>query len=263
MTAGRVCASLGAGLVLVSCAAGPVTLPTAGAPEPDAAILHAAATDACRGARTFSAEWRVNGEVGAERLRRVTLQGAMTRDGRISLRAVAPVGPPIFVMAGTAAHAVLVLPRDRQYVDATAADIIEALIGLHLSPADWVDLVSGCGVTGTPGAAVRVGRDVVLAVGDGRARLRREGATWRLIAAERGDARVDYLQFAGRWPSLARVLSRPGAVVTLRLDVAIGQIFVNTDLPARAFEPPATTDMTPMSLAALRAAGPLGEKGIG
>ena len=113
-------------VAVTGCAAPVVTLPTAGVPEPQAAVFHAAATGACQGAQSFSAELRVNGNVGAEHLRRVTLQGAMTRDGRITLRAVAPAGPPIFVMAGTAARAVLVLPRDRRYVDAPAADIVEA-----------------------------------------------------------------------------------------------------------------------------------------
>lgn len=249
----------GAGM---ACTAPAVTLPTAGEPEPQAAALHAAATDACRGAQSFSAEFRVNGTVGAERLRRVTLQGAMTRDGRITLRAVAPVGPPIFVMAGTAARAVLVLPRDHRYVDAAAADIIEALIGLRLTPADWIDLMSGCGAAGAPGPGIRAGRDVVVPVGDdGRARLHREGATWRLVAAERPDARVDYAQFSGRWPSLARFTSRAGAAVPLALAVTIGQIFVNAALPPRAFDLPSTSGMDAMSLSALRAAGPLGEKG--
>lgn len=256
---GIVALSLG---TLAACAVPAVTLPTAGEPEPQAAAWHADATAACRGARSFSAEFRVNGAVGAERLRRVTLQGAMTRDGRISLRAIAPAGPPIFVMAGTGARAVLVLPRDRRYVDAPAADIVDALIGLRLTPEDWIDLMAGCGAAGAPSGGIRAGRDVVLAVGDhSRVRLHRDGVTWRLVAAERPDARVDYPQFVGRWPSEARFTGRSGAAVPLALTVAISQVFANTDLPARAFDLPATSGMDAMSLAALRAAGPLGEKG--
>lgn len=250
------------GVAVGACAPRPVTLPSSGVPEPQAAAFQATATEACRGARTFSAEWRVNGRVGDERVPGVTLQGAMTRDGRITLRAVAPVGAPIFVMGGQASRAVLVLPRDRRYVEAAAADIVEALIGLRLAPVDWIDLMAGCGAAGVPGAGVRVGRDVVLAVGEsGRVRLHPEGSRWRVVAAERADARVEYREFAGRWPSEARFTSRPGAAVALTLRVRIGQVFVNTDLPARAFEAPATAGMEPMSLATLRSAGPLGGKG--
>ena len=245
-----------------ACARARVVFPTGPAePVPDALQLWWSATQACKGAQTFSAEIQANGNVGSEKLRRVTLHGAMTRNGEIALLAVAPVGPAVFNLAGRADRATLTLPRERRVLVAPAADIVEALIGLHLAPDDWLDVLSGCVTGKPPDTGVRINGVTILSLkaGAGRLRLDQDGAAWRIVAGERSDLLVEYPQFDGRWPRVAKLTTRPGAAVSVLLNMAIGQIFVNTTIPKAAFEAPVSTGFQPMTLDELRAIGPLGD----
>ncbi len=201
--------------------------------------------------------------IGTEKLRRATLQGAMTRNGEIALLAVAPAGPPIFNLAGRAERATLTLPHDRRVLVAPAVDIVEALIGLRLAPADWLDLLSGCvaGAAGETGTRVNGATIITLGGSAGRVRVEQAGATWQIIAGERPDLLVEYPQFLGRWPSAAKLTSHPGAAIHVVLNMTIGQIFVNTPLQARLFAPVVAADYRPMTLDELRASGPLGAGG--
>lgn len=218
------------------------------------------ATEACRGANAFSAEIHVNGNVGAEKLRSVTLQGAMTRNGEMRLLAVAPAGPPIFTLAGRTEAATLTLPRERRVLSAPAADIIAALVGMRLSPVDWLDLLTGCVAAAPADAGVRIGGAtiVTLQADAGRVRMQKAGASWQIIAGDRPDLLVEYREYQGRWPSVARVTSHPGAAVAVSLNMTISQIFVNTPTPARMFALDVPGNYSPMTLDELRAIGPLG-----
>ncbi|MBP6715721.1 MAG: hypothetical protein KAY59_03705 [Acidobacteria bacterium] len=229
-------------------------------PAPEAIDAWSTASEACRGASLFSAELRVNGRLGDESLRSVTLQGAVTRGGEIKLLAVAPAGPPIFDLAGRAERATLKLPREKRVLVAPAADIVEALIGLPLAPADLVELLAGCVAAGpaTDGSRVNDTQFVTLLGGAARARLQRDGTTWRITAGERANVLVEYVQFQGRWPSVARLSSRSGAAVRVALEMNIGQIAVNTTLSSRTFVADVPPDYTPMTIDELRAIGPLG-----
>jgi hypothetical protein len=231
-----------------------------GVPEPEALTYWWDATNACRTVQSFSAELTVNGRIGAEKLRRVTLQGGMTRRGGIRLVAVAPIGAPVFVLAGDTDAATLVLPRDRRVLTAPAADIVEALIGLRLTPGDWMDVLAGCVSAEKPQVGSRVGDAVVVSSERGRrVMLREDGARWRVVAGEREGAVVDYPAFGGTWPASVHVVSGADAAVKIDLTMGIGQIFANTDLPDATFAPPASAGFAPMTLAELRAIGPLGE----
>ena len=230
-------------------------VPVANAPQ-----LWWSATEACKGAQTFSAEIHVSGHIGAERLRRVTLQGLMTRRGEIRLLAVAPAGPPIFVLAGTADRATLTLPRERRVTVAPAADIVNALIGLRLAPVDWLDVLSGCVTAGVAADGVNIGGVTIVSIqgGAGRVRLENSGTAWRVAAGERPDLLVEYREFQGRWPNIATLSSRPGASVNVGLNMTINQIFVNTSGDPRAFTLDVAADFQPMTLDELRAIGPMG-----
>lgn len=255
----------GLAIGLSACAARPpITLPTAAvAPTPEARAIWDQTTAACRTAQTFSAELVIDGRAGAEKLRRATLQGAMTRDGGIRLLGVAPVGAPIFVLAGRAERATLTLPRQQRVVEAPVADIIDALIGLRFTPADWVDVLSGCLAAASDPQGGALGADIVMTIADGRrALLRNDGMRWRVIAGERPEALVEYSAYAGTWPSRARITTGPGATLPIDVTIAIAQIFVNTSLSDRAFVADVPAGFTPMTLAELRAMGPLGDGNV-
>jgi hypothetical protein len=233
-----------------------------GVPEPDGIAWWTSATAECRAATIFSAEIKINGKVGTEGLRG-KLRGAVTRAGEIRLEAPAPLGAPIFMLAGRADRATLTIPRDERVLIAPAADIVEALIGVRLAPSDWLDVLSGCVTSARPERAERVGAAVIAAMPGQTERvlLRNDATGWRVIAGERPGLFVEYRQFDGNWPREAAVASRPGAPVAVALKLSIAQVFVNQALPARAFELAVPAGYAPMTLDELRAAGPLGERG--
>ena len=249
-----------------ACASTHVVFP-AGVPTPAAdAVSHwTMATEACAGARVFSAEITADGQVGTERLRRVVLQGAMTRDGQLRLLAVAPAGPPIFVLAGRDERATLTLPRQQRVLVAPAPEIVAALIGLRLTATDWLEVMSGCAASGPvrDGGVIDGVTVVHLANGTTRLRLDKDGNTWRLTAGERPDLLVEYREFQGRWPSVLRVSTPAQAPVPVGLSMSISQVNVNIDLPQRAFLLDVPAGFRPMTLQELRTLGPLGDRGDG
>lgn len=256
-----------AGLVVASLACGSVRVafPTgAGVPEPEAIARWWAATQTCKNASSYSAEIRIGGKVGTEKLRSGTLQGAMTRDGGIRLLAVAPVGAPIFVLAGTTERATLTLPREKRFITAATADIVWALIGLRLTPIDWLDLATGCVTSAPADSGERLGKSLFVRLqhNAGRVRLDPEGAAWRIVAGERPDLLIEYRQFQGSWPAAARVASRTDASVFVGLDMTFSQISVNDPaLRPQAFVANVPADFLSMTLNELRAIGPLGVEG--
>jgi hypothetical protein len=256
-----------AGLIAaaVACAPAPrITFPTgAPTPSPEAVATWQAATAACRAAATYSAEIVINGRLAGEKLRSVRLHSGFTRDGRIRLEAVAPIGGPVFVLAGRAEKATLTLPREHRVLLAPVADIVNALIGLQFAPADWIDVLSGCVGVADPARASggHAGADIVVSHGaNSRTLLRKVGADWRVIAGERAEALIEYRSYLGTWPSLARITSTPSAAVPLSINLEITQIFANSVLSDKTFTLDVPPGFAPMTLAELRAIGPLGEK---
>lgn len=230
-----------------------------GIPVPDGLQIWWDATNACKGAQTFSAEIGVSGRVAGDR-QRATLQGAMTRKREIYMLAVAPVGGAIFKLVGRTERAVLTMPRDKRVVVAPAADIVEALIGIRLTPDDWLDVLSGCVSAAHPDDATRFNDVMTMTLerNGGRLRLDKDGAGWRIVAGERPGLLVEYPQFLGRWPSAVTLSSRAGAPVEVSLNMSISQHSVNGDLPPNTFVADVPQDFKPMTLAELRAMGPLG-----
>lgn len=255
-----------AAIAAVACAQPRIVFPT-GVPTPTAEALAqwTAATEACGGARVFTAEITADGLVGTERLRQVVLQGAMTRGGELRLLAVAPAGPPIFILAGRDERATLTLPRERRVLVAPAADIVAALIGLRLTAMDWLSVMSGCVAPAAAAEGGVIGGVTIVRLADGttRVRLDKDGRDWRLTAGQRADLLVEYREFQGRWPRALQVSTPAQAPVAVGLSMSISQVNVNIDLSPRAFALDVPADYRPMTLDELRAMGPLGERGVG
>ena len=88
------------------------------------------------------------------------------------------------------------------------------------------------------------------------------GGMQHIIAARVRSFLVEYLDAAapGPWPRRVRISRDPGGAEPVDLTIEISQIETNITLPPEAFTidiPPGTT---PMTLAQLRAAGPLGAR---
>jgi hypothetical protein len=119
-----------------------------GTPLESAAVQAAAAAMAapCHGLQALTADLRIAGRVDGEKVRG-TLQVGVDASA-IRIEGVPPFGAPVFVLAGQAEAATLLLVRERAYVDnAPVTALTDALVGVALSPSDLLTLLAGCGVS--------------------------------------------------------------------------------------------------------------------
>jgi hypothetical protein len=178
--------------------------------------------------------------------------------GALRLEGVAPFGGPVFILTADGAHGTLLLTRERRVVrDAPPEEILDALVGVRLGPDDLRAVLAGCAKASAEAVSARSYGDdwlaITLAPG-GTIYLHRTESAWRIVAARYGDLEVDYVSFSGERPSAIAV--RGGDVDIV---LAVSQVEVNADLPRdRLVSLNMPDGVTPLSLAELRRAGPLG-----
>jgi hypothetical protein len=250
-----------------ACAPRPIELPAGpGVPFGDAAPAYAEATTTCGAARTLTAELSVSGRAGRVKLRGRVLAG-LERPDAVRLEGLAPFGAPAFVFVSKDGRATLLLPRDNRVLrDAPPAEIVEALMGVAMAPADLAAALTGCGVPLSEAAnGRRFGEDqaaIDLASG-ATVHLRRHGARWAIVAAAVSSPRaytVEYPDWQQGRPSRVRVRTGNRAPVVADLSVTVSQVDINTELDPAAFEVEVPSDAAPITLEDLREAGPLGQK---
>jgi hypothetical protein len=257
---------LAAALLLSSCAAPLLTLPTEpGVPATDAAPLLEQATAACRGIRTFSAEVGVSGRVGGRGLRRARLLIGVAAPASIYIDAPAPFGASAFIFSATDDDATLLLPRDRRVLEHGRPDLVlEAITGVPLTPPELRETLTGCAFAATAADARRVGDEWRVLRGAGEWYLRRERAAdpWRLVAVVHHEPgrpawRVEYRDFQDDLPRAMRLKSADAH----RFDVSLtlSQVEINAPLDADTFRVQVPASYAPISLDDLRRAGPLAE----
>ena len=254
-------AAVGLILLVAGCARPHLQLPVdPGSPLSDAAAIHQAVSAACAPVRTLTGEFSLAGRTGTQRMRGRVIAG-LARPSSIRLEGVAPFGPPVFVLTAGADGAVLVLPRDHRVVRAAAAGaILEAITGLAWEPADLLAVLTGC-VESDPvvvsGLQHRGGWASLQLRGGSRLWVERVGRGWQVRAASRDRWRIEYDQWTTTFPARIAIRSTSDPVVDLVVTVA--QSETNMDVDAAAFRAVVPEDAMPMSLDALREAGPLGE----
>jgi hypothetical protein len=253
--------SIAVSLTLSGCAAKRLALPTdSGTPLPDFAAIHAELSRACSGVRTLTAELSLSGRAGDQKLRG-RVHAGFERPASMRLEGVAPFGPPAFILVARGDEATLLLPRDQRVVrGARPEEILGALTGVSLAPADLQAILTGC-VTPAPRAIAgrQHGKGWASIDLDGGATVfvQRQGQNWRLRAARRGPWQVDYMMATGPLPaSVALHADRP---VRVDLTAAIDQTESNVDLESAAFTLAVPPDAKPLSIDTLRANGPLSE----
>lgn len=252
-----------------ACAARQLRLPTdTGAPWADAAAVHAQIVKDCGGVRTFSAELGLAGRAGRDRLRGRVLAG-FARPASMRLEGVAPFGAPAFILTARGDTAILLLPRDDRVLRGERAEeILGALAGVSLAPADLMAVLTGCVVAPGEGPAPRVTggrlhRDGWASIeldGDATLYLQQEGGRWQLRAARRGPWQIEYRDWQGAFPRTVRLRST-GRDREVDLTAEVSQLETNVDLDPAAFTVDIPRDATPMTLEELRDAGPLRPSG--
>lgn len=247
---------------VVGCAPKRIALPSdPGAPFPDFNQVHTQVSGACASVRTLTTELGLSGRAGEQRLRGRVVAG-FARPDSMRLEGVAPFGAPAFILVAQGRMATLVLPRDSRVLRGSRAEeILGALTGVSLAPADLQAILSGC-VTPMPRAAAgrlhQNGWASIDLEGGATLYLQRQGDAWQVRAARRAGWQIEYPAWQGMFPQAVRLQSDAQAA-GVDLTATISQLETNVDLDASAFTvnvPPGTSDIT---LDELRDAGPLGQ----
>lgn len=217
-----------------------VALPR-GEGQPMAAAALGAHLDAlsapCRDLGALTADLRIAGRVNGDRVRG-TLQVGVERGG-VRLEGVPPFGAPVFILAGRAGDATLLFPRDGVFVDKVPVSaLIEAVVGVALTPPDLLALLGGCGIpAGTPTGAHSFGNGWARLdfPDDVRMWLRQEGPSApALRVADTRDWRVDYEAPRAGQPVRGMLTRKGGAATALSFEVAAPERL--SALPEEAFD---------------------------
>jgi hypothetical protein len=254
--------TLSVALFSVACAGGRLTLPSdAGTPIADYAVIHHDLSTGCADVHTLRMELGLSGTANGERLRGTLAAGfRVPGDMRLEL-SVLPLRTPVFVLAANAQGATLLLSRDHQVIRSDhGADLLGALTGIALAPADLMAILTGCVVPSphSTGGRQHAGGWISIDL-DGGAVLyaQRSGARWHLRAARRGSWRIDYADWseASRFPGSVTLTSETPVAVDVR--ATLREPEANVDLGDEVFviRIPAGTEEIP--LARLRESGPL------
>lgn len=245
--------------VLSGCGVKRVALPTGpGTPFPDAASAYEEAVKDCRSVRTLRVTLGLSGRAGSTRLRG-TVDAGFEAPEKIRLEGRHPLGRPVFILASSGSRTTLYMPRENRVMqDASATDIVEALVGLKLAPHDLRTLVSGCGFEVGPPSDGRQYADglVAVAVGGATTYLRQEQGRWQVAGSIRPPLSVVYTNFVSGRPTTLRVQASgdPAADVTVRLS----DMNINVPLEPEVFAVDVPAGAQPLTIDELRRAGPLG-----
>jgi hypothetical protein len=219
------------------------------------------ATRDCAGVHTLTASLALSGKVGRTKMHG-RIDAGFAEPASARLEGVAPFGRPVFVLVAVGERATLVLPRDDRVLrEARPEDIVDALAGIRLGPADLRAVVAGCGLNAA--ASAHDGRHfpdgwVAIDLDRSTAFLRRVDSGWRIAAASAPHMTVHYERDRDGRPSVIRLVTDPSTTAS-DLTLRVSEAEINVTLDPRAFTVQTPPRAEPITLAELRRAGPLGE----
>ena len=252
-------------MLLPGCAPSRLTLPTgAGEPLSDPAPVFTEAIGHCGHLQSLTAEIGLSGRAGGERIRGRLIAG-FAAPASVRLEAVAPFGPPVFILAASPRASTLLLPRDERVLTGEApADILEALAGLSLEPDELRRVLAGCPRTGELAGARRIGEEWVVADerDGGTAYIRRRANVWRLAALRRPSLVAEFSEWLDRQPGRLRLHPPEGhSGAAFDLLLRLSQVETNAPVPDEAFTVRVPEHAVPITLDELRQSGPMRDRG--
>jgi hypothetical protein len=250
---------------VAACGPKRIDLPTdPGSPLPDYASIHNEVASGCSRVRSLRAEVSLSGSANGGRLSGTLHAGFRKPESmRLELRARL-LGTPIFALGANESGATLLLPRDNQFVRGPkAGDILGALTGISLSPADLLAILTGCVVPEPRATGGRSHANGWASIElDGRATLylQRAGGRWRVRVAQRGDWRIEYLEWAGTATFPSKIQLSAVTPVAVALSTNLAKMEPNVDFDDSDFVVPVPPGAEALSLDDIRRAGPLKEQ---
>jgi hypothetical protein len=176
------------------------------------------------------------------------------------LEGVAPFGPPAFILAARDGTAVLLLPRDERVLrNARPEDVLGALTGVPLGPADLMAILTGCVVPDPTPIAGRLHANGWASIdlqGGATLYLRRTENRWQPAAARRSGWQIEYPEWQGQFPQVVGLRSLEQAA-GVDLTATLRQFEANTEIDRKAFTVDIPSNVRDLTLDELRAAGPL------
>jgi hypothetical protein len=246
-------AAVGAALVVaVGCGQPRFVLPTGPAvPDARGAQIWTALVQPCIDVDRLRVELRVSGRVAGNRFPSLVTGLAVDAD-RVAIDARYG-GRQVFNLAGQTERAVLLDHLERRVVRAPASAIVDALVGVRLTPDRLLALLTGCASRSTAVvASERVGPFLRVSLADAAIYLEEREQDWRVAGADVDTVLVDYRRNEDGTPRQIE-LRAPGVAVLMRI-VAVDR---NPSLADALFhlQVPAPYDEVPID--ALRTASPL------
>ena len=197
----------------------------------------------------------MSGRAGEQRLRGRVVSG-FERPASMRLEGVAPFGPPAFILVARGDAATLLLPRDNAVLRGARADqILGALTGVTLAPADLQAILTGCIVPApraTAGHRHSGGWASLVLEGGATAYLQMRDSGWQLRGARRDGWQIEYATWQGRFPQSVRLSSS-----NVDLTAVVSQLEANVAVDAAAFDVIVPQGAGTITLNELREAGPL------
>ena len=250
-------------LLLASCASTipkDIRIPSGqSTPIDDYSAIWDEASQGCRGVSRLEFFGSFRGRVGDRTLRRTRLRAATAIPGALRLEGLAPFGAPAFVLVARPEEAVLLLPRERQFVqNESARDILHALTGLALGPDEIRSLLTGCVV---PEGEAISGRSYgsrwvsISLSGDANVYVEHVNTEWLIVFGTHRNLVVEY---SGHINGLPRSVRVQAGTEPERADLTVdlAQLRVNTQFAPEVFVPVVPDDFGPITLDELRSHPP-------
>jgi hypothetical protein len=233
-----------------------------GIPAPDAADVWENVSSACRGLSGVQAALGLTGRIGDQRipgLAGATLYAAVSSAGAIGLEARVS-SQLAFRMGGTAERATLFLPADNRVVVAPAADIVDALVGVRVTPERLLALLGGC-MTRSDVVTRAARHAALLEVGtaDATVFLEQRGGSWGVRAAAADGLVMEYRRSGNQIRDIV-LDSAPGSASDVSLVLRLKQFDLAPNLAPAMFTVAVPDDARPMTVEELRASGLDGER---
>ena len=244
-------------VVATACSHGRIVLPRGpGEHFPEFRSVLAAVTGGCASLQSLTAGLTLSGRVGDQGLRGSILVGVRLPSS-LRLVGVAPLGRPLFILAGRRGFADLLLQQRAQLVSrAEPGAILKELVGIRLEPHELLAILGGCltlqavPVTGRAYGDGWVSMDLSDAM---TVYVRRDGDGDRLVAGTRGPLSVYYRDFVGQ--SATRIELRTADDPSVEINLRVVERTLNAPLEVEAFSFRVPDGVTPIAVEELGSIG--------
>lgn len=226
------------------------------------------AFESCGRLQSLTAEIGIAGRAGRQRLRGRLIAG-FVRPESVRLEAVAPFGPPVFILVSSPADTTLLLPRDRRVLRGSPpADILDALAGVSLTPGALLARLGGCPSFDVPSGDVRAygPQWISIAGNSGTTWLHRSTAkgnggdgAWQIAALTEPRLRTEFERTDDGKVRRVHLVGGADDDSNRRVDLTLtlSQVETNVPVPAEAFTVAVPDTASPITLDELRQSGPM------